>query len=245
MNEVTQKEFAKLTGILPNHIRTYEKRMKIEVIPNGNIDFDNELNKHFYEIRRSDGKGCDFKDIVSARKEKVQVVDLKPKPESKPKPRKATKTAKKKEPVKKSTKSAAKTASTKADEKPKGLSELTRLQLDEKKLKLISVQREIELKEMQISKLHGLLIPTDLVLDTIKIQAESMKIAYHDANEKIIVMLSQRKKMNSNEISEIKTELIDVINGTIKASVTESKKSIRLIVNEYINKRGVGQRKSE
>jgi len=64
---------------------------------------------------------------------------------------------------------------------------------------------------------------------------------YMDAAEKLILLISHKKKMTSHEKTEIRTGLIDIINSSIDSGIEESKKGISRIVQEYSETLGVGE----
>ena len=94
-------------------------------------------------------------------------------------------------------------------------------------------RHDAEISRIKMEKLQGLLIPTEMVTSVIQLQAESLKKSYHDASEKLIIIFSQKKKLNNKEMGDLRKELTGVINDAIDAGIEESKIGIKRIVSEY------------
>lgn len=223
-----------MCGISSRHISTYAKRRQIVINDDGLIDVDHEINyafliqKGFNEIKKQNGTGK-----KTPAKKAV-----------------AKKTTTKKAPAKKSPAKKAK-----ADHKPKPVPppvvdpEIERLKqelaaMDRDKLQADTDKKrhDAEIARIRMEKLQGLLIPTDLVVSVIQLQAESLKKAYHDAAEKLIIIFSQKKKLTNTEMGDLRRELTTVINNAIDDGIDESKKGVKKIVKEYSEVRGVGEK---
>lgn len=108
-------------------------------------------------------------------------------------------------------------------------------------LEMIKKKNEIKLQEMDIAKRNGELVPTDAVKSLIITHSESLKNAYYEACENLIIEMSTRKQFSSTEISELKTKLRALVNKALENAIAASKVSMVKIVEDYSEKRGVGQ----
>lgn len=115
----------------------------------------------------------------------------------------------------------------------------------EKKLK----QAELEKKEVDTriallkeEKLRGSVVPTDIVKVVFSQHFKSINSSFHQAADNLIVNIAKKKDLDRNEIAEIRGELVEIINIAVNDAIEESKKSIKNIVAEYSDKKGVGER---
>jgi len=84
-------------------------------------------------------------------------------------------------------------------------------------------------------------VPTEAVKSLVITHSESLKNAYYEACENLIIEMSTRKQFSSTEISELKTKLRELVNKALKNAIESSKVSMVKIVEDYSEKRGVGQ----
>lgn len=239
MSSKTKKEFAEICGIKTKDLSVYIMRSKVIVGSDGLIDDKNEHNIAFMANR-----GRKPKKAVVPRVKRV----LKKKPASKPKTKSIVK------PVAKAvTKPVQKEKPIKQQKEDKPIVEpnpepeinpdlaaeiLERAELDKAKLKadLHKKLLDADIAKINKEKLQGLLIPTDLVISVVKLQADSLKVAYHMAAEHLILIIGQRKKLNSKDIADIRRDLTGTINKAVDVGASESHKGIKKIVKEYSTK---------
>ena len=117
------------------------------------------------------------------------------------------------------------------------------LEMDKEKGKLDLNQRRnvIQMQELELAKKRGELIPTEIVRKLVIQQSEGTKIAYTEACENLIVILSQKKQMTSDEVSDIRKQFMAIVNSAIDTSIEITKRNMVEIVKEFSQKRGVGQ----
>lgn len=84
---------------------------------------------------------------------------------------------------------------------------------------ILDKQAATRLKELQEAKLKGELIPLDLVQEIIKIFSESVKRAYSDAGESLIMVISERLGAQAHDQSFMRSKLLDSTNAAIDNSV--------------------------
>lgn len=210
-------EFAALCGLTPGNLSNYIKRRKVVVNDDDEIDGTLAGNKHFLEKRQAFMANKQL--ITNEEYEGGPVLVKKGKKNGAvivPNPDPVDKI------IKKDT--------------------MFNLDMDQKSLDIRKRQEEIELLELKKQKMQGLLIPTGLVRSVVMTQAESLKIAYNEASENLIIVLGSKKQFSTIEIADIRKELVKIINTAVDNSVDLAKRSIASIVKEYSELKGVGER---
>lgn len=115
----------------------------------------------------------------------------------------------------------------------------------EKRLKGLDAdkrEKEIEKLELQIAKLNGESIPTELAKMVIVQLSKSYMTAMVQNNESIITEMAAIKGFSSKEVAELRGKNIKTVNKFNDKVLTESKKMIESIVNKYSDTRGKGER---
>lgn len=121
---------------------------------------------------------------------------------------------------------------------------ITKTELDVK-LKRADLEKrieEIEILRVKKMKLHGELIPTELVKSLILELSEAIKLSYMDAIENYTVVVSKVKRLTEHEKSEIKNNFTEIINKALKRQIEIAKKGLKNIVEEYQEVKGKGER---
>lgn len=115
----------------------------------------------------------------------------------------------------------------------------------EQKLK----QAELEKKEVDTriallkeEKLRGIVIPTDIVTMLFAQHFKSMSVEFNQGADNLITEFSKMAELNITQISELRGKLIAIVNDAIHRGIEESKKSVKNIVAEYSEKKGVGEK---
>lgn len=116
--------------------------------------------------------------------------------------------------------------------------ERIKLQLDNEKK-----EKEIEKLNIQVGKLNGILIPTDLAKLVIVQISKSMSTAFKQAADNLLVEFAATKNLSSKESADMRTKIVAITNTSVENALNESKKMIKNIVNEYSDTRGKGERK--
>lgn len=116
--------------------------------------------------------------------------------------------------------------------------------LSKKKMKADTAYklRQEELARLRIQKQRGILIPTALVKVVFKQHSQSILVEFKNSVDSILTILRKRKNLDANEVAEIRGELQQAINDSVGKSISRSQKSISNIVNEYAEKKEVGER---
>jgi len=112
-----------------------------------------------------------------------------------------------------------------------------------KEAELEKAELDIELKKVELAKKSGEVIPTDLVKNVIKNHVKSITLKFHQAADNYLSEISNETGMKGERLAYWRGALIDQINEASVEAVEESKKDVEHIVQEYSQKRGVGQKK--
>ena len=113
-------------------------------------------------------------------------------------------------------------------------------------LKQLNIERQIEeiaLSKIKKEKQMGIVIPTDLVKMLFSQHSKSISSSFKSATENLIIRLTTKYRLTREDAADIRHELIGDINTAVDASITETKKAIKVIVSEYSEIRGIGERK--
>lgn len=133
---------------------------------------------------------------------------------------------------------------TKKDKPPSiDKSNLTQYAL-EKEIKLADLQKkevDTRIALLKEEKLMGVSIPTELVKGVISSLSKSIISSFKDGADNFLIEIAKRKSLTGSEIAECRGILIKIINTSSTRAISESKKSINSIVNEFSDKRDVGE----
>lgn len=218
----TKKQFGALCGLSASNITTYIQRGKL--IPTGDlIDDTIPYNADFIRLRANKLAQPPLPIKAGNTQEKPQTVPDKVK-ELASKGTAKVKQAKEKK------------------EKPEVDYDRYDVEMQQKSLQLEKTQEEIEILKIKKEKLHGAVIPTELANAMMVTHSESLKVAYNEASENLIVIIGQKKQLSTNEIAEVRTELTRVVNSAIDKAIGLSSRTLKAIVAEYSQAKAVGER---
>jgi hypothetical protein len=111
-----------------------------------------------------------------------------------------------------------------------------------KYLDTIKRQKEIEKLDIDIAKKKGEVIPTDLVSPLILQHNQSITTEYKYVIDEIIRLFSAKNRLNVNEIAGIRGKMTKALNKAVDKASETTVNSISVIINNYAEKRGVGER---
>lgn len=208
----TKKQFCVLCVIESRELSVYKKRGKV-VLVNDLIDDTNPINQEFIFKRQEQFAK---KDLVASNVPELKVVTL-PSPQTKIK----------------------KQVSVLHLE-----TQLSWKELDsaKKALDIEKITEEIEILKVKKDKLHGAVIPTEIVKMIFAQQFKTVTAAFHNGADNYLVELAKLKDLDREEMAIIRGKLIEIINKAINDSVDESKKMIKNIVSEYSERKDVGEK---
>jgi len=221
MPKYTTREFADLCKIPFSYIKVYKQRGKIIVVDK-KIDTDNVINLDFLEKYTGE-----IPETVEEKKAPTKSIA---KQDSKQKP------VKDKLPASKEKLSVPSKPNEPASRR---LYEYD-IQLKEAELRKKDV--DTRLATLKERKLIGELIPTALVENLFSIHTKTIIVEFSNSVDNIVTILSKKFNVGIKEIAEVRKQLIDEINIASNRSVDSSKKDVKLIVKEYSNTKGAGER---
>jgi len=117
------------------------------------------------------------------------------------------------------------------------------LERQARELDIEKKEQEVKLNELKIAKLQGDVIPTDLVSVVFAQHFKSVTTAFHQGTDNFLVVIGKEVGLSRDDIAKYRGELIKIVNQAVKDGVKESKESVKNIVEEYSQRRGVGEKK--
>jgi hypothetical protein len=115
--------------------------------------------------------------------------------------------------------------------------------LQQKKLLAEIAQKEAvtALNRVKLDKINGILMPTELVKIVFIQHNKSLLTELKNACENIVTLFAKKRDLSSQEIAEIRGEVIQALNEGMLKSAELSKKNINNIVAEYSETKEVGE----
>jgi hypothetical protein len=111
-----------------------------------------------------------------------------------------------------------------------------------KYLDTLKRKKEIEKLDIDIAKKRGEVIPTELMSPLVLQHNQSITTEYKYVIDEFIRIFSAKYRLNVNEIAEITGKMTQSLNKSVDKATETTINSIESIVNEYAEKRGVGER---
>jgi len=229
MAKFKAKEFYELCGISKGNFYTYKKRGNIHVSEDGLVDSAHPVNAAFMNKRVMNKKTIPTPVAPSPAAPVVSA--------QKPKPIKRTKAELK------AAKDAEERDQKRQDDSDAQATHRYNLDRQIKEAELTSKEQTIELNKLKISKLSGEVIPTQLVKEIFAQHFKSVTVSMHQGCDNFIMTIAKTTGMKKQDMARMRGELIEIVNEAVRDGVEDSKESIKNIVNEYKDKRGVGERK--
>lgn len=103
-------------------------------------------------------------------------------------------------------------------------------------------QRETSLLQLKEQKMKGEVIPYQVITPLFLQHNQSMITEFKNAAEEIVRMMAKRTGMSNADQSEMKGDIIRSINAAMGKATEATIKGIESIVNEFVQKKGVGER---
>lgn len=109
------------------------------------------------------------------------------------------------------------------------------LSLNKEKMarEIARLDEQIEILRVQKEKLHGQVIPTDLVKSVFKQHTASIVTAFKNGVENLLIELSKVKDFSRAELAELRGKMTQVINNSSEDSIKMSKSMIASILAQY------------
>lgn len=233
---IPRLDFAKHCGIESRQLSIYISRKKVLISENDMIDISNETNNAFYEKRKHKSK---FKsNLPTVELKKVAPKKVAPKKEIAP-------------PIE-SVDEFEKIAESDSEEIGNSSSsdiddeiQESHADLEKRKVYLGNklLEERIEIERVKKDKLHGLVVPTQLVSVVFTQHSKNIASEFKNGADDWIIRIEKKLNLSREEVASLRGGLVDVINKSVKKSVETSKKQIYSIVRQYKEVRSKGERK--
>lgn len=241
MPEWSRREIYDRFGISSAYFSTYKKRGKVIVNENGKIDDNDPINKEF--LRTLYEKTEEKKAESSAKKGKEKA---KKKTEKKVKSNGSAKKKPEPEPIEPEEVSEEEgfdpyKTSPAAPSSEDTLSK-SEIQAQHERQKLEYTKRRNRLLELERQKKEGEVVPTEQVQKIFAQHFKNVTTAFEEGIENMITEFSHRKAMTDEDVSELRKNLVSVVNDAIDKARKSSKKDVEAIVRDFSMKRERGER---
>ena len=211
MPRLTQPEFAEKCGIGLNYLSVNKKRGKVIVDEHSFVDDTNQINELFLQKCLSRPKK-ETKILIHSNE------SAKPKEKQ---PKSPSKNVENDEFYRENT--------------------LVEMQREKGSLEIQLKNNSIELQRLEIKKKRGELVPTESVKNLIIQHSESIKTSYSEASDNLIVIISHKKQLSSEEVADIRSQFVKIVNRAIDNAINFTLSGLKNVVTDYSGKRGVGQ----
>jgi hypothetical protein len=102
-----------------------------------------------------------------------------------------------------------------------------------KELEIEKLENENKIKKIQLDKMNGVVIPTDLVMILFGQHSKSITTAFHQAAENFVVSMAQSYGVDKKAQAKMRGDLIAIVNKGITDSLDISRNGIDNIVDDY------------
>ena len=231
MSILARVEFAKMCDVTPGNLSNFIKRGKVVLEDDGiSIDTKKHLNKVFFNARV--GKG-----LVAGK-----VARAKAAPKEEPKPKVATK---KPLPTKKRTVSKESDDLEDEDGSPAALKKQNTDELDAddiirseimlKKFKALNAEADNVLKQYEIERKTGKVIPSEPVIPVIKQHNMFILSAMKVAFESTLTEISHTYSISTDHVAMYRSIVVDKLNTAILDATRMTEESLEGIIDEFVS----------
>jgi len=116
------------------------------------------------------------------------------------------------------------------------------LDLKKTSVQVEKLEQEVRLLKLKEEKLKGVVVPSELIKPVFLQHNQSIITEVHNSSAEFARIFAKKHSLNVNDVAEINGELIKWFNLAINKATVLSVKSIDNIVNDYSEKKGVGER---
>lgn len=212
MSIVSKKEYAEMCGMPTNQLAVYVKRGKVFVGDGDMINTAHEVNAIFLKKQMT--------------KKGLSGNDTKPSGENTPA-------------------SAAPTTMTTMTIPGLGEIQVPDYALSETALKYLDTvkrDKEVKLLEIKEAKLRGEVVPTEVIRQIVTRHNHSILTSMKPAIEQLIDKMAKMHDIASADVATYKGEVINRLNLSITNAAHETAGAVELVIKEYSETRGVGER---
>jgi len=120
-----------------------------------------------------------------------------------------------------------------------------KFKLEEEKLAadVDRIKSVTELNNLKLAKLHGEVVPYDLVIPIFIMFTKSIMTAFMNEDEDRLLEISHKAGLTKDEVAKLRKRSSDIVNAAVESGVKEGKKQARKIVQEFSETRGRGESK--
>ena len=117
------------------------------------------------------------------------------------------------------------------------------LEMELKESMIGKTQVQTRIEEIKEQKLLGMLIPTELVKSLVLQLNKAFISSFKDGAERFLTEISKAKRLTGGEQAELLKQMINIINESSHKTILESKTQMKIIVSQFQEKRGKGEKK--
>jgi hypothetical protein len=111
-----------------------------------------------------------------------------------------------------------------------------------KEFELRKKKADAELAEEKLRKVRGEVIPSDLIKSVFERYSRSAHMAFKNAAENLLQEIQQLSGLSNKEMADLRSRIIPITNEGIKEAFETALSEVDLIVDEYSQKRGIGEK---
>lgn len=127
-------------------------------------------------------------------------------------------------------------------ESPEQGGSLLNIERETKVAELEKKRRESALLELRRQRQEGEVLPTEEVRKVFAQHFRNVGAAFEDATENLIQEMAARKKMSEEDVAELRSRLVSIVNDAVEQAKEASKRDVKAIVEEFSQKRERGER---
>lgn len=101
---------------------------------------------------------------------------------------------------------------------------------------------DLELSEEKLRKVRGETVPVDLIKTIFQQYGKANTTAFYSAADNLIQEFQKKFNISRKDMAMLRARLIDITNESSEDAAQEAKNSLKVIVEEYSQKRGIGER---
>jgi len=130
----------------------------------------------------------------------------------------------------------------KSDKGTETLLAIRELERIKKSLDIQKTTEEVELLKIKKEKALGLVVPVDLTKDLFSRNMKYVVVEFDNATDHILTMVSSKYKLSNDDVASYRGQIKKRINEAIKDAVSQVKKEIDIMVDEFSEKRSAGEK---
>jgi hypothetical protein len=211
MPRFTRSQFAELIKKTASYINVYVGRNAIILSHDEKgfefIDSDLELNKYFLQKRGVSLDGSELPEVIKPKKTVESEIEQAQQPLEK-----------------------VKTKHARSEGESTGYVDLDK---QKKKLEIEKLQKDVHLKEIELKKKQGEVIPVDVINGLISRLGKNYVTSFKNEADKYLTHVVNRTGADRETANKLKGDLIESINNAIKETLDITSKELEAIVKDY------------